>query len=122
MLPSDPNSKISHIFLDTINDFALTQVVELPTRKSSILDLFLTTNPSLVNRVTSAPPLSAEADYDVTFVDVNTRAFIPKCTPTPRFQYKKADSDSMRDQLQNYKLPVLLCRYSGITWRVPSPV
>ena len=79
-------------------------MVEHPTRKDNILDLFLTSNPSLVNRVTTTPPLTAEADHDVVFIDVNTRAFIPK-RPSPRYIYKKADWDAMRKHLEDYKLP-----------------
>ena len=105
VLPSDPTPKISQIFLDTIDDYALTQVVDQPTRRSNILDLFLTTNPTLINRVTTSPPLTAEADHDITFIDINSRAFLSKRTPSPRFMYKKADWDSMRERLKTYKLP-----------------
>ena len=105
ILPSNSNVKVSQVLVNTVNDFALTQVVDHPTRKTNILDLFFTTNPNLINRVTTIPPLSAEADHDVVFIDVNSRAYVPRRTPTPRFMYKKADWDSMRNDLSNYTLP-----------------
>ena len=77
-LPSSPNTKICSALIETINDFSLSQVVDLPTRKANILDLFFTSNPSLVNQVTTTPPLTEKADHDIVFIDVNTQAFIPK--------------------------------------------
>ena len=66
LLPGNDNVKLSNSLIDLMNDLALTQVVDHPTRKDSILDLFLTSNPTLVNRFTTTPPLTAKADHDMT--------------------------------------------------------
>ncbi len=103
--PQNPDVKLSNMLINTANDFFLSQVVNHPTRKDNILDLFFTSNPSLINRVTTAPPLSIEADHNIVFIDVNSRAVIPKRAPQPRFIYAKADWESMRKHLAAYKLP-----------------
>ena len=90
ILSQNPSGKISTALLNLINDFSLTQVVDHPTRKENILDLFFTTNPTLVNQVMTVPPISNEADHDIVFIDLNTRAQIPRCTPSPRYIYSKA--------------------------------
>ena len=81
------------------------QIVDIPTRKENTLDLFFTTNPSLVNRVKSLPPLTEEADHDVVFVDVNSRAAVPKQQPTTKLLYDKADWDTMKQEMSDYSLP-----------------
>ena len=80
ILPQNPSGKISTALLNLTNDFSLTQIVDHPTRKENILDLFFTTNPTLVNQVMTVPPLSNEADHDIVFIDLNTRAQIPMHT------------------------------------------
>jgi len=47
---------------EVLNDLNLTQTVSLPTRDSNILDLFFTTNPTLVQRVSILLGLS---DHDI---------------------------------------------------------
>ena len=104
-LPCSTRVILSDMLLNITKDFCLSQVVKEPTRKENILDLFLTSNPSLINRVSTTPPLSSEADHNIVFIDVNTRALIPKRTLSPRFIYYKADWDSMKDALNQYTLP-----------------
>ena len=58
--PDCTHKQIYDIFLDFINDFSLTQMITQPTR--NILDLFLTTNPTLVEQVSCQSGLS---DHDV---------------------------------------------------------
>ena len=63
-LPPNQNIKISNILLNVTNDFSLVQVTQLPTRIDNILDLFFTSNPSLINRVTTPP----ETDHNIAFI------------------------------------------------------
>ena len=58
---------------EVLNDSNLTQTVSLPTRDSNILDLFFTTNPTLVKRVSILPGIS---DHDIVQIQVNTSAKI----------------------------------------------
>ena len=51
------------------------------------------------------PPLTPDADHDIVFIDVNTRATVPKKKPSTKFLYDKADWDSMKVSMDNYCLP-----------------
>ena len=51
----------------------MTQTVSLPTRDSNILDLFFTTNTTLVQRVSILPGIS---DHDIFQIQDNTSAKI----------------------------------------------
>ena len=46
---------------EVLNDSNLIQTISLPTRDSNILDLFFTTNPTLVQRVSILPGISDHA-------------------------------------------------------------
>ena len=96
--------KQSEVLINTVNDHSLTQVIESTTRQDSILDLFFTSNPTLVNRCGSIPPL-AESDHDIVFVDLNTRAELPKKQPQPQHNFHKADWESMKNKLIDLKIP-----------------
>ena len=60
---------------------ALIYMVDLPNRKERTIDLFLKTNPTLVNRVTTLMPLTLVIDNSIVFVDVDTRAAIQQKHP-----------------------------------------
>ena len=70
------NSIVSHNYpipinksiLDMIQDLGAEQMVDFPTRKDSILDIFVTNRPSLVNKCTPIPGLS---DHDIVLIDAN---------------------------------------------------
>ena len=69
-----------------------------PTRLQNILDLFFTTNPTLVDNVSIKPGLS---DHDIVLVSVNAKPEITKQVPRTILKYKKANwgqlKQSMRD-------------------------
>ncbi len=104
-LPGNVNVNKSKLLLDCMHDFAMTQVVDLPTRNQNTLDLFFTTNPTLVNRVITIPPLTLQADHDIVFIDLNTRASMPKKSCKSRYLFDKADWDGMRNKMSSYRLP-----------------
>ena len=52
-----------------LNDSNLTQTVSLPTSDSNIIDLFFTTHPTLVQRVSILPGIS---NHDIVQIQVNT--------------------------------------------------
>ena len=56
--PGYSYTKLYDSFIETIRDFNLTQMVRKATRSGNILDLFFTTNPTLVNSVSVIPDLS----------------------------------------------------------------
>ena len=49
------------LFVDTINDHGLEQLISAPTRGNNILDLLLCSHPSLISNVEIAPGIS---DHD----------------------------------------------------------
>ena len=59
-----------------------------PTRGQNILDLFFTTNSTLVDNVSIIPGLS---DHDIVLAKVNAKPEISKQIPQTILLYKKAD-------------------------------
>ena len=74
-------------------------MVNLPTRENNILDLFLTTNPSLVNHVNIMPGIS---DHNIVEVKVNASAKIQYQKPPNILLFKKADWLAMKQGLVDY--------------------
>ena len=68
------------------------------TQGQNILDLFLTTNPTLVDNVSITPGLP---DHDIVLTQVNVKPEVLKQVPCNIHLYKKADwkqlKQSMRD-------------------------
>ena len=62
--PGHSYPPIYKYFVSCLDDFGLVQMVSEPTRGDNIFDLFLTTNPTLVNSVEILPGLS---DHDINF-------------------------------------------------------
>ena len=65
----------------------LEQMVTSPKRGQNILNLFFTTNPTLVNKTSILPGLS---DHDIVLVEVNSRPEIIKQVPRDIPLYKKS--------------------------------
>jgi hypothetical protein len=80
-----------------VGDTSLEQMVDKPTRKGNILELFFTNNSSLVSRSETIPGMS---DHEAAaFVEIDIK---PQQTPQkPRkiHLYKRADWDGLRDHL-----------------------
>ena len=78
--------------LTITKDAFLNQMVDEPTRitetKSSILDLFLTNNDTLVNQTQVIPGIS---DHEAVFIESSLRP--TKKSPSPRRVYKNHQSD-----------------------------
>ena len=77
--------------LEAFSDCMLEQMVTSPTRGQNILDLFFTTNPTLVNKTSILPGLS---DHDIVLVEVNSRPEIIKQVPRDIPLYKKLTGTS----------------------------
>ena len=94
-ITSHQNTKsINEAFMNTFQDLSVKQLVDFPTRKENILDLFLTNRPSLVNRLEPMPGIS---DHD-TMIYVNTNVKPYRQPPVKRniLLWKKADIDNIR--------------------------
>ena len=76
----------------------LEQMVTSPTQGQNILDLFFTTNPTLVNKISILPGLS---DHDIVLVEVNSRPKIIKQIPPDIPLYKKANWDQLKQSMRD---------------------
>ena len=87
--------------LTFLNDYSLHQSVTSPTRCTSVLDLFVTNRPSLINRCEVIPGIS---DHEIVFVNINIEP--PRCKPVKRkiYLWKKANPDQISNMLQDYDL------------------
>ena len=74
--------------LEVLDDCLLEQMVTSPTRGQNILDLFLTTNPTLLDNASITPGLS---DHDIVLIQVNVKPEVLKQDPRNIHLYKKAD-------------------------------
>ncbi len=85
--------------LELACDMNIHQIVEENTRGNNILDLFFTTTPGLVDKVTVGPGI---ADHCTVIVDHKLRAHLNKPTTCSIYQYSKADWDEINNELDNF--------------------
>ena len=85
---SRAHTKLFDSFLEIMSDFSFSQRVREPTRQDNILDLFLTTNHTLVNSVIIIPGLS---DHDIVEGVVVTKPASTEKAPRKVHLYRKAD-------------------------------
>ena len=64
--------------LEVLDDCLLEQMVTSPTRGQTILELFLTTNPTLLDNVSITPGLS---DHDIVLIQVDVKPEVLKQVP-----------------------------------------
>ena len=85
--------------LEAFNDCLLEQMVTSPTRGQNILDLLLTSNPTLMEKVSVLPGLS---DYDIVMAEVNAKPTVMKQVPRNILLYKKADWDQLKESIREF--------------------
>ena len=83
-------------FMTLISDFSFTQMVTEPTRLDNVLDLFMTSNYTLVQKVEIYPGI---ADHDVMVADVNIKPTLGRQEPRFVPLYRKANWDSFREYI-----------------------
>ena len=69
-----------------------------PTRGQNILDLFLTTNHTLVDNVSITPGFS---DHDIVPIQVNVKPEVLKQVPRNIHLYKEADWDQLKQSMRD---------------------
>ena len=70
-----------------------------PTGQGNILDLFLTTNHTLVNSVNIIPGLS---DHSIVKCIVDTKPTLTKKAPRKAYLFRKADVESLRTYMKDF--------------------
>ena len=93
------NDKTSINLLDLTKDFHLHQAVREPTRGKNILELFPTTNPSLIESTHSIPGISYHDSIPLLNININLPRNIPP--PYKVFKYHKAEWKHIDQELQD---------------------
>ena len=90
--------QVDQIFLDTINNNLLTQMVTEPTRGPNILDLVFAGNPGAVLNCYVDEPFST-SDHNVVFLEVDCA--VPRITRAPRkvYLYSRGDYEAFNQQI-----------------------
>ena len=109
MKPDCASSKTYDLFLDLLNDFGFTQMVTLPTRHENILDLFLTSNPTLVDQVDCRPGLG---DHDMVTASCAIKPSIQKQKPRKVPLLGKADWPKFKSLMGDYQQKFLLNHFN----------
>ncbi len=89
-------------FLEININFNLDQMVDFPPapRINNILDLFLTTNVSLINRI---KPVSGMSDHDMVVIDFDITAKIPQNKPRKVYKFAKANYEGLKMDIKQFK-------------------
>ena len=95
--PHASNSTQSNQLLTIMRDSFLDQVVSKPTwiteTISSTLDLFFTSNQTLINKVEVIPGIS---DHEAVFIESSLKPLNVKIPARKVYQYRKGDYEGMR--------------------------
>ena len=77
------------------------QMVTSPTRGQNILDLFFTTNPTLVDDISVISGLS---EHDIVLAQVNVKPKVTKQVPRNIQPYEKANWDQPKQSMRDFHL------------------
>ena len=91
-------------FLDILDDHGLTQMVSESTRQGNILDLFLTTNPTLADKVEIIPGIS---DHDIVSTLISARPTFKKQKSRNCYLFRKANWASLKEYVQTSAQEIL---------------
>jgi hypothetical protein len=95
--PGARDRALCELLLDIKNQFNLDQLVKEPTREDRILDLFFTSNPTLMNNATVIPRIS---DHDgIPMIDMLTKPKYTKPKPRKPYQYHKANVNGLKEDV-----------------------
>ena len=116
MSPDCSHKQTYELFHDFIDDFNFTQIVTEPTRYNNILDLFLTTNPILVNHVACLPGLS---DHDMVIAECALKPSLQKQKPRKVQLFRKADWPKLKSLMLDFQKQIAsthLNKYVNELW------
>jgi len=91
--------------LDTCTDHSLQEMVSEATHRveetESLLDLFLTTNPMLIQNTKTIPGIRS---HDIIMIDILLKRKRMRVSKRKIYQYKKADMDGLQDVWLSWQL------------------
>ena len=100
-------------FIDTLLDHSLSQLVDSPTRKDNILDIFATNRPSLVTKCAVIPGIS---DHEAVLIVSDIAAKIKPPGTRKIFLWRKANFDYIKAKIQQFSDSLL------VNYRSDQPV
>ena len=102
---------IYNSFISCLDDYSLVQMVSKPTRGENVLDLFLTSNHTLVNKVEI---LAGISDHKISISDISIKPKMSLLKPRSVPIYRKADWDKFKSFMAS-KCTEILCRFQKST-------
>ena len=100
--PDCSHRQVYDFFLNLIHGYNFTQVVSEPTRQDNILDLFLTTNPTLITEVKCSPVLG---DHDLVSAKALLKPSQHKQKPRNVLLFSKADWPKLKSKMKFHIQP-----------------
>ena len=94
------HKRVYELFRDFLDDFSFTQMTTNPTRQNNVLDLFLTTNPTLVRQVNCLPGLS---DDDMVIANCYIKPSVLKQKPRKVQIFRKADWSKLKSLMADFR-------------------
>ena len=85
--------------VEAFDDCLLEQMLTSPTRGQSILDLFMTPNPTLIDKTYVLP---GHSGHYIIMAEVNAKPKIIKQVPRNILLYKKADWDQLKESMRDF--------------------
>ena len=101
-----PQGQIETIFLDTVEDNLLTQLVSTPTRGKNILDLVFTGNIDMIDSCDVIPPLGS-SDHNGTLVKLKTLVTRQSETSRKVYLYSQGNYEDMDIEVCSYNWDTL---------------
>ncbi len=103
----EATANTSKLFLQTLEDNCLYQLVNEPTRGSNLIDLVITGNPDMIDNVSVEQPFST-SDHRRT--DVTLKVQVPRIEAAPRkiYLYSKGDYTSFNKEVRDSKWETVL--------------
>ena len=98
--PGCQSTPVYDHFIDFLHDNNLTQVVTQPIRLNNTLDLFLTTNPTLITKVKCQPGLG---DHDMVSAESSLKPSVHKQKPRQAYLFHKADWTTLKSKMKQYQ-------------------
>ena len=103
--PGSSKKAMSEFMIEIADQFDLDQMVTKPTREDRILDLFLTNNPSLVQKSAVIPGIS---DHDgIPMIDMLTHPKLIKTKPRKIYRFNKANVEGLKKDLSSLSSKIL---------------
>ena len=102
---------MSNIYIGLPAQCGVKQLVEAPTRGNNILDLFFTSNPSLVSK---CKPIPGVGDHDAVLVDTLAKPQRSKPVRRKIYLWDKADLPNLKQEARNITTTLHTIQHQGI--------